>query len=214
MNRRWKWLVWLVAIPLAAVLIVPSVETLYRSQQPVPVPEESWDLNGTDIAVVEVPKGWEPEGGAWQPNTTYIPNLDVVLPFKDTGQRDGWLVIEKNVIKSGVRFNGAGTFTQGSMVIAAHVNNSKLGEGPFAKLVDIKPGMEIIVTDENAVPHRYKASLLESYNKYRLPDNLWAKEGPPVVTLITCGGKLARGEDGRFHYESNVVVQGDPIVQL
>lgn len=206
-----RWLIWLLALPLAAVLIIPSAMKLYESKQPVPVPDETWSMTAEEVELIPAPADWTPPGGKFEPHTTYVPALDIVLPFHDAGATNGWLDVERNTIDSGVRFKGAGAYTQGSTVVAAHVNNSRLGKGPFAKLVDVEPGMEMIVTDAGATPYRFKATSLDYYLKEELPAQIWAVDGPSELTLITCGGGLVRQSDGLLHYASNVVARGTAI---
>ena len=207
-------MVWIVAISVAAVLIVPAAEKLWRAEQPVPVPERTWSYAPEDVPAKDAPLGWriaDDQERAWAANTVYIPDLGVLLPFKDAGQSDGWLELERGVTNSGVRFKDGGTFERGSTVIAAHVNDRNLNLGPFAELRSVTEGMLVIVTDENGVPHRYKATALDYYYKDNLPAEVWDTEGPPMMTLVTCGGKLGRSAEGRYGYLQNVVVRAAPL---
>lgn len=223
-------LVWLVVLPIAALLIVPSAQLLMRADDPMPVPEETWDLDGAQVAPEQVPADWTQEewvvdpvgdetraqvdqilaGGRLRPDTVYVPALKIVLPFHDVGQTNGWLDLEYGVVDTGVRFEEVGSFEAGSQVISAHVNNRKLQLSPFARLVDAKRGMVVAVTDADAQPYYYKTTALNYYDKGRLPAEMWDDEGSPTVHLVTCGGRIARSPyDGRRHYTDNVVLRAE-----
>lgn len=96
----------------------------------------------------------------------------------------------------------------GSAVLAAHVDwNGK--EGAFYDLSDVVPGTMITVSFDDGSQRRFRAEALAQFSKPDLPvDRLFAKDGPAVLTLITCGGSFDRSAGS---YRDNVVLQAVEI---
>jgi hypothetical protein len=91
----------------------------------------------------------------------------------------------------------------GSSVLAAHV--AWRGEaGVFFDLVDLPFGSTIEVQFDDGSRRVFQAVALTSYDKESLPvDEVFRRDGPPVLTLITCGGAF---NPSLRTYEDNVVV--------
>ncbi|HVH24272.1 MAG TPA: class F sortase [Pseudonocardia sp.] len=97
----------------------------------------------------------------------------------------------------------------GSSVLAGHVDDRVQGHGAFYQLIDIAAGDEVQVQMADGVELRYRVESVERVEKGRLPAaELFARDGPPRLTLITCGGEFDRAA-GR--YRDNVVVQATPL---
>jgi sortase (surface protein transpeptidase) len=89
-------------------------------------------------------------------------------------------------------------------VIAGHVDDREQGLGAMAPLRDAAVGDEVVVTDAAGTPTSWRFVSREIIEKQVLPlDRLFAREGPPRLTLITCGGPFL-AEFGS--YRDNVVV--------
>ncbi len=54
----------------------------------------------------------------------------------------------------------------------------------------------------------YQVTARVSYPKAALPTSLFRTDGPPTLTLITCGGPF---DSATRHYRDNVVVAAAPI---
>jgi hypothetical protein len=94
-------------------------------------------------------------------------------------------------------------------VIAGHVDSRTQGLGALAPLREAAPGNEVVVTDEAGVVSRWRVVSREVISKQVLPlDRLFTREGPPRLTLITCGGPFLP-EFGS--YRDNVVVVAEPV---
>ncbi len=96
----------------------------------------------------------------------------------------------------------------GSAVLAAHIayNGS---DGVFRRLDQLEPGDEITVRYEDGDEGRFVVSEKAQYAKDELPaDRVFAREGSPLLTLITCGGSF--NPDLRS-YDDNVVVYAIPV---
>jgi sortase (surface protein transpeptidase) len=97
----------------------------------------------------------------------------------------------------------------GSAVIAGHVDDRSQGLGALAPLRAAAPGDEVLVTDAAGATSRWRVVSRELITKQALPlDELFRRDGPPRLTLITCGGPFLP-EYGS--YRDNVVVVAEPI---
>ena len=106
------------------------------------------------------------------------------------------------------RFGPRPGATSGSSVLSGHVDDRVQGRGAFAKLADVKPGDPVEVELADGAPLGYRVRTIERVAKDALPtDRLFARSGPPRITLITCGG--AFDWTTRTHTE-NVVVTAEP----
>lgn len=97
----------------------------------------------------------------------------------------------------------------GSAVLAAHVDLAGQGPGVFFNLKDMQPGDRIIVSFNDGTKENFTVQARETYDKDGLPlDVIFSREGPPVLTLITCGGGFSASSRS---YDSNVVVYATPL---
>jgi sortase (surface protein transpeptidase) len=97
----------------------------------------------------------------------------------------------------------------GSAVLAGHVDDREQGAGALYPLKDAAVGDEVTVTDAAGAATRWRVVSRELITKQQLPlDRLFAREGAPRLTLITCGGPFLP----EFRsYRDNVVVVAEPV---
>ena len=149
-----------------------------------------------------------------------VPTADPVrLRIPDLG-------IEANVIPVGVdssnameipedimevgwyRFGPAPGGSSGSAVLVAHRDGRVQGHGVFYSLGALNLDDPIFVTDDTGKRLEYRVIARESIPKKKLPiDDVFATDGSPRLTLITCGGYYDRSNGG---YQDNVVVTAVP----
>lgn len=97
----------------------------------------------------------------------------------------------------------------GSAVLAAHVDLSSQGPGVFFDLETLEPGDRVTVDFSDGTSEAFVVEARATYDKEELPlDAIFAREGDPVLTLITCGGGFNRSIGS---YDSNVVVYAVPV---
>jgi hypothetical protein len=97
----------------------------------------------------------------------------------------------------------------GSSVLAAHVDWGGR-RGAFFDLRDIPPGALVEVEFADGGVRRFEVVRLTSYDKDDLPvDDIFRRDGEPIVTLITCGGAF---NPSLRSYEDNVVAYAREIV--
>ncbi len=95
----------------------------------------------------------------------------------------------------------------GATVLAAHVDYGGR-PGAFFDLAELRPGdrVEVELSDGSILPYRVTGNT--QYDKTQLPaEELFRKDGSPVLQLITCGGSFDPA--GRT-YLANVVVTAVP----
>lgn len=95
----------------------------------------------------------------------------------------------------------------GTSVLAAHLNYDGVN-GVFRHLADIDVGAEVIVTLTDGQSLSYRVTEVRLIDKNLLPpEEIWNREGPPRLAMITCGGRY---DPVRRSYDDNVVVFADP----
>jgi LPXTG-site transpeptidase (sortase) family protein len=122
---------------------------------------------------------------------------------------DGQMTIPADVDRVGWYRFGPTPGDDGSAVIAGHVDDREQGLGAMAPLREAAVGDEVVVTDAAGAAVRWRVVSREVIEKQELPlARLFARDGPPRLTLITCGGPFL-AEFGS--YRDNVVVVAEPL---
>jgi hypothetical protein len=139
-----------------------------------------------------------------------VPALGVDAPLEQAGVRpDGQMALPDDVGRAGWYRFGPVPGAPGSAVLAGHVDDAEQGLGALAPLREAEPGQEVLVTDAAGATTRWRVVSRELLAKQALPvDLLFGREGPPRLTLVTCGGPFLPGVGG---YRDNVVVVAEPL---
>jgi LPXTG-site transpeptidase (sortase) family protein len=142
---------------------------------------------------------------AREPVELRIPTLGVRAAVSSAGiADDGQLDVPAEA--DAVVWYGAGSVpgAAGSAVIAGHVDYDGQ-RGSFYNLGALERGDAIRVDLDDGTTHRFVVKRVERHAKSALPtDELFTRNGSPVLTLITCGGDFDRSTG---HYTDNVVVR-------
>lgn len=110
------------------------------------------------------------------------------------------------------RFGPAPGVGTGSAVLAGHVDDQEQGPGAFHDLAGLAPGDVVTVRRSAAPAVRYEVREVRVVDKQVLPaGELFARDGPPRLTLVTCGGPFDRVSRS---YRDNVVVTAVPLGPL
>lgn len=144
------------------------------------------------------------------PTRLVIPDLDVDATVDGVGvQDDGAMVIPAAPTSVGwYEFGSAPADAEGTTVIAGHVATREDGPGALAPLRGAEPGMRVTVTTADGQEHDYEVAGRESFVKRALPvEEIFARDGRPVLVLITCGGEYL--PQLRSHRD-NIVVTAVP----
>ena len=177
----------------------PVVEVLSTPSSAAPAPAV-----GTRVAAPESAARPAP------PVRVQIPALGVDSVVDPVGVApDGQMAIPEDVDRLGWYRFGPVPGEDGSAVVAGHVDDREQGLGALAPLREASVGTEIVVTDAAGTTTRWRVVSRELITKQVLPlDRLFARTGPPRLTLITCGGPFLP----EFRsYRDNVVVVAEPV---
>ena len=96
----------------------------------------------------------------------------------------------------------------GATVLAAHLDMPGYGIGPIAKVDGLRAG-DVVTVRSAGTTHRYRVTSVTSVRKTSLDlSALFARDGPPRLHVVTCGGKF---DTELRRYDENVVVTAEPM---
>jgi len=97
----------------------------------------------------------------------------------------------------------------GSVLVAGHIDSARFGQGPLARLVDLRTGDRAVVTGPGEYRADYVVRGVETFPKDELPaGELFGVDGPERLVLVTCGGTFDRRKGS---WDSNIVAVLDPV---
>ncbi|MBP2370744.1 class F sortase [Pseudonocardia parietis] len=179
-----------------------------RPAGPAPIaPKEPWT-----VSPIHRPPADPVPAAASQPvvpATLELPARGITAPVESVGTGpDGGMVIPEQVRNvgwwsPGVLPGGAA----GSAVIAGHVDSRTHGVGVLAVLPELTVGEPVAVRGADGRAATYRVTARREYGKYDLPSEVFRRDGPPQLVLITCGGVF---DPATGSYESNIVVYAVP----
>lgn len=182
-----------VASPDASPTPSPSPTTA-----PSPVPVTSGDIE--DVMAARPPA----------PVAISLPTIGVDADVVPVGvDPDGLMTVPEDVSTVGwYEFGPSPASVEGSAVLAGHVDDRIQGRGAFFDLRALDVGDAVTVTDADGTTSSWIVTGRETFDKASLPvDDLYRRDGPRRLVLITCGGDFDRSARS---YESNVVVVAEP----
>jgi len=147
------------------------------------------------------------------PRRVRIPTLGVDARIVPVGlEKGGAIEIPENIRRVGWYDLGVPPgANQGSAVLVAHRDGQVQGRGVFYDLGALDVGDQVVVRDDAGQSLRYSVVSRELILKKRLPyEELFAIDGPPRLTLISCGGYYDPDNGG---YQDNVIVTAVPIAE-
>jgi hypothetical protein len=210
----------LTALGIALAVAAPTTWALTRPEATAGAPVEQAlgtppESSSAPASAVLPPVTAGPASPADQPAVTppvrlRMPGLAVAAEVDAMGVRpDGQMALPDEVDRVGWYRFGPVPGAEGSAVIAGHVDDRDQGLGAMAPLRDAAVGEEVQVDDATGTTTRWRVVSRELIEKQVLPlDRLFARGGPPRLTLITCGGPFLP----QFRsYRDNVVVVAEPI---
>ncbi|MFJ5834203.1 class F sortase [Streptomyces sp. NPDC093089] len=159
---------------------------------------------------------WRPERGEPSRDSTFpapapprelsIPGLGVRAPVDPVGvAADGRMQIPADPDRVGwYRFSPAPGAARGSAIIVGHVDAKGRGLGVLFGLNQVKPGDRVDVRREDGTSVHYEIITRRTVGKNDLAESaVFDREGPAVLTLITCAGPYLPDRGG---YQNNLVV--------
>jgi hypothetical protein len=145
-----------------------------------------------------------------RPVSVQIDALGLNAPVAPVGVQPGSNLLEPpgDPTTTGWYRHGPAPGEAGSAVIAGHVDYAGV-RGVFFGLRTIEPGAAITVGYEDGSTRAWRVVARRQYDKAELPtDLIFAREGPPTLALVTCGGLF---DSSRRSYRDNVVVFAVPV---
>lgn len=145
-----------------------------------------------------------------QPSRVRIPSLGVDAEVVLVGvEDDGEMEIPEDVSTVGWYRWGPAPGDAGSSVIAGHVDSRSQGRGAFFDLRRLQPGDRVEIAYDDGSVTVFEVQGRDVIDKAVIPlDEVFDRDGPARLTLITCGGEF---DYGTRHYVSNVVVVATPV---
>lgn len=104
-------------------------------------------------------------------------------------------------------FGPAPLVGRGSVVFAGHLDSRRYGLGPLVRLRDVEVGARVLVTLASGRAATYVVRRIDRYDRQALPVELFSREGPELLRLVTCGGAYDPDAGG---YQQNLVVTATP----
>jgi LPXTG-site transpeptidase (sortase) family protein len=196
------------------VLVSPTVPAAPPPPEPEPSepggPATEETTPGADTVIPRFTIGEHPQGHNRIPVSIRIPALDQEAPILPAGvETNGDMEVPDNVSDVAWYKYGSAPGEPGSAVLAAHVDLAGQGPGVFFELGALDPGNVIYIDFDDGSTEAYRTEARAVYDKDSLPtDAIFSREGPPVLTLITCGGDFNRSIR---RYDSNIVVYAVPF---
>ncbi|MGW2835668.1 class F sortase [Streptomyces sp. NPDC001286] len=144
--------------------------------------------------------------GTSEPSSLTLPRLDVRATVKAVGvAADGQIEIPDNPKQVGwYRYSPAPGSPEGSTVIVGHVDSKGRGLGVLVALNDVRAGDRVLVRQKDGGEVEYRVSSRRTIGKRDLAaSGAFRREGPAVLTLITCAGPYLKDNGG---YQNNLVV--------
>ncbi|MFF2306102.1 sortase domain-bontaining protein [Streptomyces sp. NPDC058128] len=135
-----------------------------------------------------------------------IPRLGLRAPVEQVGVApDGQMQVPQDPDRVGwYRFSPAPGTGPGSSVIVGHVDAKGLGLGVLFGLNNVQRGDQVRVGREDGTSVTYEITARRTLGKKALATSgVYDREGPAVLTLITCAGPYLPDRGG---YQNNLVV--------
>ncbi len=145
-----------------------------------------------------------------RPVQVRLPSLGVGAPVVPVGVASGGdvQIPRDGDVVGWYRFGARPGDPSGSAVLVGHRDTISGGAGALFDLDDVAAGDPVLVTTRTGETLRYRVTALRSLPKQQLPaEQLFAREGRPRLTLITCGGAYLPEVGG---YQDNLVVTATP----
>ena len=142
-----------------------------------------------------------------RPRRVTIPAVGLEMPVRPVGVvADGQMELPDDPAVLGWYRWGPAPGAHGSAVLAGHLDSWEQGVGPLVRLREVLVGDDVVVgTPRGPVVHTVTA--VDRYPRQALPDTLFARSGPPLLRLVTCGGEYDEDAGG---YQQNLVVTAEP----
>jgi Sortase domain len=137
-----------------------------------------------------------------------VPSLHITAPLVSETVTGGQLGIPADVDTVGW-WSGGGQLdgSNGTVLVAGHVDWVGQGDGALYPLAQIQPGATICLTAPTGTVSSWVATSAFAVVKAALPQSIFSPTGPRRLVLVTCGGAF---DPTTGHYADNVIVEAAP----
>jgi sortase (surface protein transpeptidase) len=190
--------------PVGDLALVETALQTPPTSDPQPTPR--WQPNASSLLTDATPDAPVPA-----PVRLRIPPLDVDAPVEPAGvdPLTGEMAVPGDPATVGWYRFGPSPGRAGSAVLAGHVDVQGNRPGAFLRLGTLQPGDRVEVVYDDGGSQHFSVEARTTYRKDELPlDVVFGGQGPPVLTLVTCGGGF---DPAASSYDSNVVVFARPV---
>ncbi|MGW5736359.1 MULTISPECIES: class F sortase [Streptomyces] len=145
------------------------------------------------------------------PVTVSLPRLKVQAPVDAVGVTDsGQMQVPRDPRRVGwYRFSPAPGSSAGSAVLVGHLDSTDRGLGVLAALNEVRQGDTVRLTRSTGKDLLYRIVARRTVDKSGLgAAGVFRRQGPPVLTLITCTGPFRPDAGG---YQQNLVVTAQQV---
>jgi hypothetical protein len=188
--------------------VVPAGVWVAGAASPAPAPQPLVTAAPPAPAALAVAAAPDPA----PPVRIRLPALGVDAPVAPVGVDErGRMAVPLDVATVGwYRFGPGPGAAAGSAVLSGHVDDREQGYGAFHRLGDLAPGDPVTVDRVEGGAVTYRVESVTRVPKADLPvADVFARDGAPRLTLVTCGGPFDYDAHG---YSENVVVVARPDV--
>jgi hypothetical protein len=149
------------------------------------------------------------QGRAQRPDTVTLPSGAAVPVRVASTSPSGLLQVPDDITVAGWWDGGARLGdAYGAMVVASHVDSPAQGLGPFAELLEVRPGDRVTVASSE-LRQRFSVTTVDLMPKTDLEtgDAVFSTAGGNRLVLITCAGPF---DPDRGGYQDLAVVTAEP----
>ncbi|WP_344794410.1 class F sortase [Frondihabitans peucedani] len=219
------------ALSLVTALTLTGCTSLNSDQDAVPTGVPSDLTSTTSPTPAPSPEAGSPDGSATSSPAAipqYRATIPPVAPAAAAPARVSvaWAGVKAAVVPVGIdsagdmdlppnpaeagwyRYSAAPSASEGTTVMAAHVDAVGYGVGPFAHLVNVPKGTAVTVTDTAGAATEYRIDSVSLLTKTTVPwKSIFTTGGAHRLVLVTCGGAF---DYTTHHYLSNLVIVATP----
>jgi LPXTG-site transpeptidase (sortase) family protein len=171
-----------------------------------PLPDKTFDENAED--------SYKPPAAAvsvsLKPSSLSVPSLNIKAEIVAGARENGVITLPESSKVAEYTDASPISATEGSTVIAGHVNFEDGSAGALEPLHKVTKGTPVYATDASGKVHKYKVTKLDVLEKQAIPFDVFRTTGARQLVIVTCGGE-AEKVNGVLAYTHNVVVTAEPV---
>lgn len=193
----------------------PTPELIFATDRPEAADEQApgrartADEQADSVPVVTATP--RPAEEVARPERLSYPAIGADMPVVSVGmaEEDRMEIPSDAAVAGWYRFGSAPESGEGNTVIVSHNASPETPLGGLGRLLEARPGQDVVVTDTEGREHRYEVTERLDLSKEGLDFLPYVtRQGPERLVLITCGGEW---DPVRRVYDQNIVVVATPV---